>query len=295
MKRKVTRLTLTLSGQEEVLTAEGDNKIHSTGLAVSTVITYGNGAISPTAQITVYGLPIETMNKFFRVQWNTMKALLNTVKVEIGNQGEELQEVYSGNITFATINADGAPNLSLVITSQMAVVDRMTYVEPFFLDKGESSDVYEVFRFFAADIGYELEYFAEKRIITDASLNGSSIEKIEQLAKWCDLDLYIEQKSITICEKGADRPLKIAIISPNTGLQGYPSPDQRGVSFLCEYNPLIRFGGVVRIENSLINVANTDWRVYGLISTLETNIPQGKWQMAVNATWRDSKYAAVQR
>ena len=58
---------------------------------------------------------------------------------------------------------------------------------------------------------------------------------------------------------------------------------------------MVRFGGVVRIKDSLIAIANADWRIYGLVATLEANIPQGKWQMAVNATWRGSKDAAVQR
>ncbi|WP_236513529.1 hypothetical protein, partial [Escherichia coli] len=62
------------------------------------------------------------------------------------------------------------------------------------------------------------------------------------------------------------------------------------------YDPLVRFGGIVQIRESIIgDVVNQDWRVYGLVATLEANIPQGKWQMNVNATWRNSKDAAVQR
>ena len=49
------------------------------------------------------------------------------------------------------------------------------------------------------------------------------------------------------------------------------------------------------IKDSIIEINNGDWRVYGMVATLEVNIPQGKWQIDANATWRDSKDAAVQR
>lgn len=296
MKKKIIKVTLTLQYGIETFTAQGDNRLSSTGLAISTAITYGNGSISPTAQITVYGLPIDKMAKLFRVQWNTMQSILNMVKIEVGDQGGELSVAYEGNITFATINMAGAPNNSLVITSQMAVVEKMRVSAPFTIPKGEEVDVAEIVRFLCADMGFQFENNGVTHILTDTSLNGSNIEKIEKLAQMCDFDLYIEQRLVVICKKGADRPLKIPIVSPKNGtLEGYPMPEQRGVAFSCLYDPMIRFGGVVKIQDSLIEIANADWRVYGLVSTLEANIPQGKWNMSVNATWRDSKDAAVQR
>lgn len=286
---------MTLQDGEVVVEAKDENRISSKGLAVSAAVTYGNGAITPTAQVTVYGLPIETMNKFFRVQWNTMSAILNKIKVEVGEQGGELTSIYEGNITFATVNMDAAPDVSLVITSQMAIVEKMTVTPPFMLAKGESADVADIARYLATDSGYEFVNNGVTHIVTDLTLNGSNIEKIERLATMCDFDLYIEQKTITICKKGEAREIKIPVISPTTGLIGYPSPDIRGISFSCLYDPIVRFGGIVTLKDSLIEIANADWRIYGLVSVLEANIPQGKWQHNVNATWRNSKDAAVQR
>uniref|UniRef100_UPI001F3B1AD1 hypothetical protein n=1 Tax=Escherichia coli TaxID=562 RepID=UPI001F3B1AD1 len=94
MKKKVIKITLTLQDGVQTFTAEGDNRLSSTGLAISTNITYGNGAISPTAQITAYGLPLSTVNKLTRVQWNTMQAILNMVKIEVGEQGQTLKVAY---------------------------------------------------------------------------------------------------------------------------------------------------------------------------------------------------------
>ncbi|WMC00554.1 baseplate hub [Acinetobacter phage Ab65] len=294
MRKKIIRVTLTLADGTKTFTAQGDNRLQSTGLAISTNITYGNGAISPTAQITIYGLPMSAMAPLFRVQWNTMSAILNTVKIEVGEQGGELTKAYEGNITFATINMNAAPNVALVITSQMAVVEKMRATPPITIPDGE--DAAKRIGELAKEMGYQFENYGASHILTHTSLNGSNLEKIEKLAAMCDFDLYVEQGLIVICKKGTARPVKIPVVTPkDRTLNGYPEPDQRGISFTCLYDPMIKFGGIITIKDSLIEIANADWRIYGLVSTLEANIPQGKWQCAVNATWRDSKDAAVQR
>ena len=295
MKRKVIRITITLNDQDEVFTAQGNNRISSTGLAVSTSLAYGNGAITPTAQITVYGLPMDKMLKLMRVQWNTMQALLNTVRIEVGNEGENLSIAYEGNITQATIDANAAPNIPLIITSQMAMVEKSKVAPPYTVGKDVSIDVADVVEALCIVMGYEFTNDGVEHIITDTTLEGSDLEKIQKLAIICDFDLYVDQKLISICKKGAARTVKIPVISPSTGLIGYPVPDIKGVAFSCMYDPMIKFGGIVTIQNSAITVCNADWRLYGFTAQLEANIPNGKWQIDAQATWRDSKYAAVQK
>lgn len=295
MKRKVIRITITLNGQDEVFTAQGNNRISSTGLAVSTSLAYGNGAITPTAQITVYGLPMDKMLKLMRVQWNTMQALLNTVRIEVGNEGESLSIAYEGNITQATIDANAAPNIPLIITSQMAMVEKARVTEAYTIEKDVTIDAANIVEELARGMGYEFTNNGVEHIITDTTLEGSDIEKIQKLAIICDFDLYVDQKLIAICKKGTARTIKIPIISPSTGLIGYPVPDIKGVAFSCMYDPTIKFGGIVTIQDSAITVCNADWRLYGFTAQLEANIPNGKWQIDAQATWRDSKDAAVQK
>ena len=296
MKRKVIRITITLNGQDEVFTAQGNNRISSTGLAVSTSLAYGNGAITPTAQITVYGLPMDKMLKLMRVQWNTMQALLNTVRIEVGNEGENLSIAYEGNITQATIDANAAPNIPLIITSQMAMVDKSKVAPPYTVDKDVSIDVADIVEALCIVMGYEFTNDGVSHMITSTMIEGSDLEKIQKLAIACDFDLYVDQKVIAICKKGTARTLEIPVLSPSTGLIGYPVPDIKGVAFSCVYNPKIKFGGVVTIKDSAIGgVVNQDWRLYGFTAQLEANIPNGKWQIDAQATWRDSKYAAVQK
>lgn len=45
-EKKVIKITLTLQDGVEIFTAQGDNRLSSTGLAISANITYGNGSMS---------------------------------------------------------------------------------------------------------------------------------------------------------------------------------------------------------------------------------------------------------
>ena len=295
MKRKVIKLTLTLRDGVEVFTAQGDNRLSTDGLAVSCNIAFGNGSITPTAQIVIHGLALSKMLKLMRVQWNTMQSLLNTVRIEVGEQGSSLIVAYEGNITQATIDANAAPDVPLVITSQMAVYENMKVADPYITPKDQDIDVADIISELCQKMGYEYENNGVSKIVVNYTLEGSDLDKIKQLCTECDIDLYVENKLIAICPKGGERFRKIPIISPSSGLIGYPVPDIKGVSFSCLYDPSIRFGGIVTIKDSIIDVCNADWRLYGYTAQLEANIPNGKWQINANATWRDSKDAAVQR
>lgn len=293
MNRKVIRVTITLRGKDEVFTSEGPyNQLQSSGLQVRCSIVNGNGAISPTANIQVYGLHLDNMKKLMRVQWNTLGALLNTIRIEAGEEGSTLTRVYEGNITFAKIDMSNAPNVFLNIESQSAVVDSLTAADPIKFDA--NLDAAFMIETIAKQMGYQFENNGATKIMVDSSTyEGSNLNKIQKIAAAANFDLYTEQNLISICPKGGARKLRIPIITPTTGLVGYPIPDIRGVSFKCFYDPNVRFGGIITLKDSIIDVCNGDWRIYGCTTILEANVPDGAWFIDVNATWRNSTDAAI--
>lgn len=296
LKRKVIKVTIKINDKEKTFTSENNsNKLSSDGLRVQTVIQYGAGNIAPTAQINIYGLSIETMTPLMRIQWNTMNAIKNTIRVEVGDEGDTvLSLAYEGNITFAKIDMSGAPTTCLQIESQMAVVEALTPRDSKTYAKG--LDGAEIIKEICDSMGYQLENNGASHILSEpTTLEGSYINRIQKICLACDFDLYTEQRYIAICPRGGARTLKIPIITPSTGLLGYPSPDIRGITFRCRYNKLVRFGGIVTIKDSLIPTANGDWRTYGVKATLESNSAQARWEMEVSAVPRSSTDVAIAR
>lgn len=298
MKRKVIRLTLTLAGQDEktgkyeTFTSEGNyNQARATGLRVQANILYGYGAIMPTAQIRVYGLSMDKMMKLLRVRWNTMNTLLNRVKIEAGDEGEKLATVFEGNITFAYPDFANAPDVSLVIESITGILEHAKPARPSAY-KGQV-DVADIVKDIVDDMGYQLENNGVSKIVENWTLTDTNVAKLRVLASGCGFDLYIDNGLVAITPKDGARNVQVPVIKPTSGMLGYPVPDLRGVSFKCLHDPLIRFGGIVKIRESLIEVCNGDWRIYGLRKSLEANQPNGNWFCEVSATWKDSNDAAI--
>lgn len=295
MNRKKIRVTITLNGnnqngEKKVFESEY-NQVSSKNLAIKTAIVSGNGSLSPTASIQIYGFSISRMESLFRVQWNTLDAMLNTIAIEVGEEGKQFELVYTGNITKATINMDGIPDPFLDIESVVGLVEKMKPAEPLVIVN--DVDVAEVVRIIAESrMEYSFENNGVSKIIPDGyTAEGANLDNIRQLAHDYDFDLYIEYKTIAICPRGTKREIPIPKITPHSGLDGYPVPDIKGISFKCLYNNMVRFGGNLEIADSLISVCNGIWRVYGLKTILEAGVPNGRWSMEVNATWANSQDA----
>lgn len=293
MNRKIIKVTIVINGvKTEYTTEKGLNQLSTTGLRVTSSIISGNGSMTPTAQIKIYNLKMETMLDLMRIRWQSMTALMSTIKLEVGEEGKTLAIAYEGNITFAHIDMNGAPDVALVIDSQVGALDSLKSVPSICFTK--PTDAAGIVETICLGLGYVFENNAgASKILNPATYENPNIHKVEQICHDCDFDLYVEHKLIAITPRGVSRQLAVPVITPNTGLIGYPSPDQRGVKFKCFYDPLIRFGGLIKLDESELTTCNGEWRIYGLTILLDSNVANGNWFCEVNAAWKEPNDAAI--
>jgi hypothetical protein len=291
MNKKIIRTTITLVGD----TFSQGNPLITENLRTICTINFGNGSVVPTAEIMIYGLNMPAMLKLMRIRWRDIRSMQNTIKVEAGEQGSELTTVYEGNITFGYVDMSNAPDVAFRITSSTAILDMYTAATPVTF-KGETP-VVQALGSIADKMGYTLENNGVPDSLTmkDTTLTDTDLNKIRALCKRYQIDLYIEQKTISIAPQGAPRNIRIATLRPGSGLIGYPAPTMQGVDARCLYSPAIRFGGVIRIADSVIEPCNGDWRVFGVTLNLESEVPGGNWFMDIRATHNEPNNAAISR
>jgi hypothetical protein len=292
MNKKIIRTTITLVGDT---LADGSNQIITEELRTLCVINFGNGSVVPTAEVIIYGLNMPAMLRLMRIRWRDIRSMQNTIKVEAGEQGKELVTVYEGNITFGYVDMSNAPDVAFRITSSTAILDMYTASSPVTF-KG-ITPVVQALSTIAAKMGYELENngVPDSLTMTDVTLTDTDLNKIRALCKRYQIDLYVEQKRISIAPQGAPRNIRIATLRPGSGLIGYPAPTMQGVDVRCLYSPAIRFGGVIRIADSIMATCNGDWRVFGVTLNLESEVPGGNWFMDIRATHNEPNNAAISR
>ena len=295
MKRKEIKITITLAGKDEggqsLVFSGSHNQMSAVGLRIYCDIMCGFGAVAPTAQIRVYGLALEKMTKLLRVRWNTLGALMNSVKIDAGEQGETLHTEFEGNITFAYPDFANAPDVALMIEAQTAYIHSKKAANPS-VYKG-AVNVSKVVEDIAKDMGFQFENNGVSIMTDNVSLNDVNLEKLRRLSSAYGFDLYFDAGVVVIAPKGGERKMSSPIITPTSGLVGYPVPDIRGVTFKCLYDPLLRFGGPCKISDSVVDACNGDWRIYGIRKSIESNQPNGNWFCEVAATWKDSKDATI--
>lgn len=287
MDKKAIRTTITLVNDKF---DDDTNQIIAEGLRTICNIQFGGGAVMPYAEIIIYGLRLDVMHKLMRVRWQDINSMLNTIRVET-----EGAIVYEGNITFAYIDTSNAPNVSLRIRSITAIYESLAPAVPvvYFGERSVAGIIEDI----ATKMGYAFvnNGVPDTLVANDLTLEDTNLNKIRKLCRDYQIDLYIENKSITIAPQGVPRDIRIPLITPKTGLIGYPVPTMQGVDFRCLYDPMIRFGGLVRIQDSLMETTNGDWRIFGTTIQLESEMPGGAWFIDVRATHNEPNATAISR
>ncbi|MCP2041651.1 hypothetical protein L1281_002262 [Neisseria sp. HSC-16F19] len=277
---KIIRVSIRLGQENDSWDAKGNDTLVAEGLRTSCQINYGNGALMPSAKIKIYGLKLESMMKLLRVKWNTEQAMLNLVQVEAGT-ADDMAVVYTGNITFAYPEMGGAPDVCLVIESHTAVLWQLKPAEP--LSHDGEVDVAAAIETVCKRMGRRFENNGVNKRISNQYLDGTELEKIRRLAAHADIDVYIDNETVAIAEKGQPRAIDVPVLSPSTGMIGYPIPDLQGVKLRCLYDKALRFGGLIEISGSQIAQCNGRWRVFGISIDLEAKTPGGKWFADIKA------------
>lgn len=293
MNKKVIRATITLVG--DTFDETGSNVLIYEGLRTSVVMRFGGGAIMPSAEVTAYGLSLSAMHKLMRIRWQDLNSMLNRIRIEAGEQGQPLTHVFEGNITFAYIDTSNAPEIALRISSMAGILEAYRPASQLAFP-GETPVVRAI-----ADICERMGYIFENNGVPESltmqnvTMGDTDMNKIRKLCRDYQIDLYVEHGLIAIAPQGAPRALRIPVLTPKTGLLGYPVPTIQGVDVRCLWDPMIRFGGIIRIADSLMETTNGDWRAFGVTTTLESEIPGGAWFMDIQATFRDASNVAISR
>lgn len=268
-----------------ISTTDAKGNIHEYGdLAAMCSISAGGGALMPTARVHIYNLSIQEINRLTSVRWMTKDALRNMLIIDCEINGVR-SNIFKGNITTALPDFSGAPDISIIIESATAILNKVSPLSSAF-SKDSEVKLIDIAKEICEMDGLHFEsYGIDDKKIESPYLSGSSIEMLRFLADACDVDMYIDGGIVAMCKRGIPRPRFSHVISPQTGLVGYPSPTLQGISCQCIYSPSIRFGGTITVENSAIEQCNGNWRIYGINSILGNNIPNSPWFSNISASF----------
>ena len=261
------------------------------GLRVLVNIVKTGSAALGTAQLRVYGLTPNILNKLTAIYQVPQFLRQNTVTIEAGYQGGNYSVVFIGGIILARADLNKQPETVLEITAQAGLIwhvspaQHASYPGAVTIDTILGDIVTQMNATQPAN--QQITYYnAGVTASWDTiSLDGSLRDQILQViqAAGCDWNGLDKNKLAITPKNGNVQPsdAKPPIVSPATGLIGYPAYSNIGIMIRTVFNPNILFLGQITIQSSL-KQANDTWTVFGLSYILESEVPDGKWECEVH-------------
>ena len=249
------------------------NQITLENLRASVDIDKAGGMAMGQLSAKIWGVSQSAMNSVTTLQWKPGNWIVNKIEV-FAIDGEQETLIFSGNIVNSWGDYQSMPDVFLNIQAQSAYQAQIQSVKPLSVTSGVNVAV--LMGNIAKEMGLSFENNNVSVIMPELYLSNSLTERAKDLAAMANFDLYIDDVVLAITNRYAPRDGLIPLISPYSGLVGYPNFDGVGVTFRCLFNPGIIFGGLIKLDTS-IPTANGDWIVTSISHQLESEKPSGAW------------------
>lgn len=274
--------------------ADSDQK-----LRISATISKAGGLTMSTAAVQIYGLTLEQMNKLSQLKQPILSKRANLITLSAGDTETGMSTVFTGGITESWPNMEGAPEVFLDVRAQTAVYDSLRPIPP--TSYSGPTDVATVIAGLAAQMDLGFVNNGVSVMLDTPYFPGSARDQAYAAAQHANINIHFDDGTTILQGGSADNPAvpkgtqaasgvpkiiiwnkgetiggQVPVVSPQTGMVGYPTVTSTGIIVQTVYNPNLAFGGSFECKSSL-TVANGTWGIFNLTHELESEIPDGKW------------------
>lgn len=278
------------------------NSITLQGLRATVNIENAGSAMMGTLNAAIFGLPLEHINKLTSLQWkvpvlaapgNTFS--MYTVQVYAIDGAQETL-LFNGEVLNAWGDFSGMPQVALLVQAFVGYSALVNATTP--LSIAANATVGTVMQQIAKSMGFSFQGTTSSgallnQIVSKGSYFGNTaMEQARSMQSayrfWMYIDGTTNPPTLAAVPWGQARQSLVAVplISPGTGLLGYPLFNSSGVTFQCYYTPNLVFGGQVEISSSVAQ-ANAVWTVVSVSHQLSSQVDGGPWGSTVQAVAGD--------
>lgn len=277
---KTIRTTITLG--KGTFGGGGNSKIIE-GLATDVDITKPGLPEKNSASVSIANISLADMEQMTFLAFQPLQSLKNLITIEAGEQGKTLATVFKGEITSAYADYGSVPDVEFKIEALSGGYAAQIGAKPISV-KGNAKAA-DLIKQFAKEIGYTFKNEGVAASVRNAVFNGSPIEKARSVADEVGAELLIDDDSMILMPYDKPRSGGAVLLTPETGLIGYPSFTSDGISFSCFFNPNLKQGGQVKIE-SIVPRASGYWKITKLSHRLTAyRTGGGSWYSSVDAAY----------
>lgn len=251
-----------------------------------------SGYFIETATVKVWGLTPSQQN-----QYNTLGMVYNimprnTLTISAGDAVNGMSAVTSGTIFDASPDYRAMPDVPFTFECNSILASAIAPA-PAASFSGTVS-VASVLAGMARQIKLGFQNAGVSATLTNAYYPGTIKQQIEAVCEHAGVSPAIISGTLWIWPRGGSRGaagLTTPIVSPATGMIGYPRTTPQGIVVDTVFNPQIAVGGLIQVQSSLLAglsvpgatttsftpPANGVWSVYKLDLALDSMVRNGQW------------------
>jgi hypothetical protein len=267
--------------------AAGVDQIKLSGLRCEVNLTK---AQAPTpgglATIRMYGLSLDHINSLTKagLNWDGRK---NLVLIEAGDTTSGVMTaIYNGNVVEAYPDFRNMPNVSFVVVANPGAIIQLKPAMPSSFTG--ATDVATALSSMAKQAGYTLENNGVSVQLASPYFPGTIWQQILSCVKAANIFAHLDSVTgtLAIWPKTGNRNGE-TIISPATGMIGYPEFQRNRIKVRTLFDPSIKAPpsvGKQIVVQSELTAANGKWVVNTIDYNLSSQTPGGPWEMTIIAS-----------
>ena len=244
------------------------------GYRVSVNCKTAGGPGMGTAQIRVFGMTLDLMNRLSTMGILPTAYKRNAVTVIAGDEVNGMAKIFEGTIQAAWADMMTAPDVAFNITALAGLIEALLPIPP--SSYPGTADAAVIMANLAEQMGLAFENNGVSVILAKPYFPGAARQQMTDVAESAKIGWIIDNGVLAIWPHGGSRGGAVPLLSPETGLIGYPAYTSTGLVLWTQFNPSVRFGAKVQVKSELTPACGT-WQVANLVHDLEAETPGGKW------------------
>lgn len=284
---KVSNLDTTFNQKDVLVTVllDGQEAISFKDFAVQCSVEKSGYPAFPKANVVLYGLSLNTMERLTHLGFTTFSLKRNKINISAGIKGQTLSTIFKGEIVNAWADFNSAPSPTFKIEAKCGLFPALIPHPPVAVNGNQS--VSDIIESISKEIGYVFENNEVTASIKDCVINGDPVEKMRRIANEVGANLIFDDEKVVLVPKNASRKTQgsMPLINAQNGMIGYPTFSNNGINVACFFRPDLRIASNFKLE-SIVPRATGTWKITSLKHELSANNPgANSWKTVIQAVY----------
>ncbi|MGZ9710445.1 baseplate hub protein [Glaciimonas sp. GNP009] len=255
--------------------SSGSNSVTLSRHHVVADVVNAGGESMGALQMRVYGLTQGMMNQLTVVgPIATATRDQNKITLTAGDDITGMKTLYVGTIDQAWGDYHDAPDIFFNLVGLAGLDAAVKPVAP--SSYQGAADVTTILSSLAKTMGVALENNGVSGQLSNPYFPGTALTQLKDCAQAADFRYTLDLSVLAVWPKNGFRAGPPVVISPDTGMVGYPSFTSNGLTLVTLLNPDIRLGGQVKVQSSLAPACGI-WTTVKVSHALESERAGGSW------------------